>query len=491
MTRSIPHIALFIAAGLFLSGCYTQVKTVHSDRGVHPAPADRQAPVDQRAGQIVSEEDYVLGYEDGWDDAEEFYFKDYEAKQWYLDHGINLAHNPNVRRAYYSSVHHHHHYFGSYYYPPYFHRYYSPARWHFSLGFHYGWYRPFHSFGWAYYSPYRFYDPFYSYYGYYGGGYWGYGGWYTRPIVVYSTRTVRRDYGPRSTGLATRGNVVRNRGVATTGSRSAIRSNARSSQVGSRGTVNRTTTRSAIRSNASSRTDSRGTVNRSSSTNRSTGTVNRTRSNNNSSGSVNRTRSSSNNRSSGTVNRNNSNNRSSGSSANRNRSNNDNRQAAVQNENQRTRTVISTRNSDPVRVDEGRTINRSNLEVNRVVNRTAVQNRIRSAEVDTRLSSPAQRREALNNRNSRSSSILGSIGRAVLNSNGINTSTNFRSSNRSSSSRSTVNRSSNSRSSSGTVNRSSSNRSSSGSSVRSSNNRSSSSGTSSRSRSSSSNNRGN
>jgi hypothetical protein len=490
MTRSIPHITLLIAAGLFLSGCYTQVKTVHSDRGVHPSAPDRQAPVEQRSGQIVSEEDYVLGYEDGWDDAEEFYFKDYEAKQWYLDHGINLAHNPHARRAAYSSVHHHHHYFGSYYYPPYFHRYYSPSRWHFSMAFHYGWYRPYHSFGWAYYSPYRFYDPFYSYYGYYGGGYWGYGGWYSRPIVVYSTRTVRRDYGPRSTGLATRGNVIRNRGVATTASRSAIRTNARSSQVNNRSAVNRTTTRSAIRSNASSRTNSRGTVNRSSSTNRSTGTVNRTRSNNNSSGSVNRTRSSSNNRSSGTVNRNNSNNRSSGSSANRNRSNNDNRQAAVQND-QRTRTVTSARSSDTVRVDEERTINRSNLEVNRPVNRTAVQNRVRSANADTRLSSPSQRMEVLNERSSRSSSIFGTIGRAVLNSNGINTSTNFRSATRNSSTRSAVNRRTNTRSSSGTVNRSSNNRSSSGTSVRSSNNRSNSSGNSSRNRSSSSNNRGN
>jgi hypothetical protein len=101
MTRSIPHIALLnCSRTLFVRMLHASQDSAFTDRGVHPiSTADRQAPVDQRAGQIVSEEDYVLGYEDGWDDAEEFYFKDYEAKQWYLDHGINLAHNPHARRA--------------------------------------------------------------------------------------------------------------------------------------------------------------------------------------------------------------------------------------------------------------------------------------------------------------------------------------------------------------------------------------------------------
>ena len=76
MKSKLQYLAILIASGLFMSGCYTHVKTVQPDRGYYPAstqPApDRTAPVEQRAGQIVNEEDYVVGYEDGWDDAEEY-----------------------------------------------------------------------------------------------------------------------------------------------------------------------------------------------------------------------------------------------------------------------------------------------------------------------------------------------------------------------------------------------------------------------------------
>lgn len=488
MKFKIQYIAILIASGLFLSGCYTQVKTVHSDRGYYPAstqPApDRRAPVEQRQGQIVNEEDYVLGYEDGWDDAEEYYFKDYEAKEWYLNYGINLAHDRHVRRSY-SSVHHHYYpyHFSSWYTPP-FYRYYGPAYYghsYFAVRF----YRPHFSigFGWGFHDPYRFYYDPYSYYGSFYGGHSVFNGYYGRPVIVYNTRTVQREYGPRSTGLASRGNTVRNRNASVQNSRSAIRSNARSTQVTrSRSAVSNTRSSSSIRSRATSRTNSRSTVNRSrTNTNRSSGTVNRTRSNNRSSGSVNRSRSGSNNRSSGSVSRSNSSSRSSGASTNRSRSNNNNRQqATVGSTSSRTSTYVAPRSEENrINVGNNTSINRRSVVFNRFVNQTAVNRRTVNATVPNRIGNT-------NNRQNRSSGFFRSVGRVLGNAalEGITNSSRSSSSssvNRTrssnSSSRSTVNRSSsNNRSSSGSVKRSSSN-----------NNRSSN-GSSSRKRSSSSSN---
>ena len=504
MKFKLEYLTILIASGLFLSGCYTQVKTVHSDRGYYPAstqPApDRRAPVEQRQGQIVNEDDYVLGYEDGWDDSEEYYFKDYEAKEWYLNYGIDLAHDRHVRRSY-STVQHHYYYpyhFSSWYTPP-FYRYYGPTNYGHSY-FAFQFYRPHFSigFGWGFHDPYRFYYDPYSYYGGYYSGYWGYNsGYYGRPVIVYNTRTVQRDYGPRSTGLATRGNVVRNRTASVQNSRSAIRSNARSTQVTrSRSTVNQTRSSSSIRSRSTSRTNSRSTVNRSrTNTNRSSGTVNRTRSNNNSSGSVNRSRSSSNNRSTGNVNRNrsssnnrssgsvsrsNSSSRSSGASTNRSRSNNnDSQRATIGSTSSRTSTYVTPRSEENrISVGTNTTINRRSVVFNRSVNRTAVNRRTINATVPNRIANS-------NSRQNRSSGFLRSLGRALGNAalEGITNS-------RRSSSSSGVNRTRSSSSSSrSTVNRSSNNnRSSSGSVKRSSSNNRSSSGSSSRKRSSSSSN---
>lgn len=321
VSLQLPTV-LILMAGFLTSGCYTQLQsTGYGGEGSYTTNSSQRtvpqknAPVDQRAGEIVSEEDYELGYEDGWIDSEAYYFKDYEAKKWYLDVGITLAHNPSFRMSYNT--------FNNYYSPWDFHSFYFAGfygypHWRNFYSFHYGWNDPF----WSYYGYTRY--PFYG--GYYSGGYWGWAGrgYYGIPVVIYNNRSVtNRNYGPRSSGLASRGNANINRTRGTVqNSRSAIRSNARSARVNdrasvnrtNRGTVNRTRSTSTVRNRPATRPTNRGTVNRgSSSSSRSNGTVNRTRSNNRSSGSVNRSSS----------------NRSSGSSANRNRSNNEQSSAII------------------------------------------------------------------------------------------------------------------------------------------------------------------
>lgn len=345
--RHSTRITSFLIAVLAITAtsCYTQLQTAYDSypaSGYYSSDDDRvvsgNRSLEERSNEVVNEEDYTLGYDDGWSDAEGYYFKDYEAKRWYEEYGATLAHDPYVRHY---TLNHHRYGRGfspyhSYYYPhyPYYSHAYWSSRWTFSLGFHAGW-------GWNHWYPHYSYNPYYDYYAYpgyypYYGGYWGWG--YNRPyygntVVIYNgSRGTNRTYGPRGNGLTSRGSdtVRRTRSdasVRNTANRSDVRSNARSRNVSgsrSRGTVNRSsgTTRSRSSSTVRSRSgssNSRGTVNRGSSNrSRSSGSVNRSRSSNNrSSGSVNRSRSSSSNRSNGTVNRSS---RNSGSSSVRSRS---------------------------------------------------------------------------------------------------------------------------------------------------------------------------
>lgn len=379
--RHSTKITTFLIAVVAISAtsCYTQLRTTYSSypgSGYHSSDsntervASGERAVEERSDQVVNEEDYTLGYDDGWSDAEAYYFKDYEAKRWYEEYGASLAHDPYVRHYTINN-----HYYGkgyspfhSYYYPhyPYYsHAYWSP-RWSFSLGFHVGW-------GWnSWHNSYYNFPP-YNYYGYpgyypYYGGYWGYHGpYYGNTIVIYNgSRGTSRNYGPRNNGLSSRGSetVRRTRSdarVRNTANRSDIRSNARSRNISttrSRGSVNRSsgTTRSrsssTVRSRSGSSSNSRGTVNR--------GSSNRSRSN----GTVNRSRSSSSNRSNGTVNRSRSSDRGN-QSANRSRTSNQSR---------------SNVGSDGVIISRGTSIirNRDNKDGRSTVNRRSADNNIRS-----------------------------------------------------------------------------------------------------------------
>jgi len=106
-TVTIKTILLAALTGLFASGCYTQLETVERDYPAYRTPApkststqqpQRQAPDEpvrterlERAEQIVNEEDYEFGYQDGWEDAESYFYKDYETEQWYQDQGATLS----------------------------------------------------------------------------------------------------------------------------------------------------------------------------------------------------------------------------------------------------------------------------------------------------------------------------------------------------------------------------------------------------------------
>lgn len=328
--RHSTKITTFLIAVLALTAtsCYTQLYSTHpsSSGGYYSSTSDNERvasgnrSLEERSAsdEVVNEEDYTLGYDDGWEDAEGYYFKDYEAQRWYEEYGINLAHDPYVRHYtlnHYAYTRGYSPYY-SYYYPYY--PYYSHVNsWSFSLGFNVGW-------GYSHWYPhygYR-YNPYYGYYAYpgyypYYGNYWGwgYGAYYGNTVVIYKgSRGTARNYGPRGNGLTSRGSAVTRQTrsdarVRNTAPRSSVRSNARSRNVSntrSRGTVNRSgTTRSrsssTVRSRSGSSSNSRGTVNRSGSSSRSRSSgssVNRSRSSSSSSrsrgnGSVSQSRSSS------------------------------------------------------------------------------------------------------------------------------------------------------------------------------------------------------
>ncbi|TVQ67667.1 MAG: hypothetical protein EA360_01790 [Balneolaceae bacterium] len=353
--RTINTI-IVTAIALFASGCYTQIQTTHHDRPTvaERVAADRsmnaQSAVQERSGEIISEEDYALGYEDGWVDAEAYYFVDYEARDWYVRHGSSVVNNRHFRNSY----HWNHSFYGYYGYDPFLAYWHAPFyvrhQWYFGFSFGPTWFRPYHP---AYYSWYR-YPGYYPYY-----GYWG----YTRPYFGYaylggssSTRAVR-NYGPRATHLSSRDARVnrttrtdaRVQQSGTVRSRTDVRSAARTEQVNRSGSTtirNRTTTtttsRGAVNRGTSTNRGSSGTVNRgSSTTNRGSGTVNRgSSSTNRSSGTVNRG-SSSTSRSSGTVNRNSSSTNRSSGTVNRNSDSQQSSLFAPQNSSSRITTQFS------------------------------------------------------------------------------------------------------------------------------------------------------
>lgn len=453
--RHSTRITSFLIAVLAITAtsCYTQLKSTYSSypaSGYYSSDSDRVASgdrsLDERSDEVVNEEDYTLGYDDGWMDAEAYYFKDYEAKRWYEEYGAALAHDPYVRHY---TVNHHWYGRGfspyhSYYYPhyPYYSHAYWSSRWTFSLGFHVGW---------NHWYPHYSYNPYYDYYAYpgyypYYGGYWGwgYGGpFYGNTYVIYNgSRGTSRKYGPRNNGLTSRGSDITRRTrsdarVRNTANRSDIRSNARSRNVSenrSRGTVNRSsgTARSRSSSTVRSRSgssNSRGTVNRGSSSNRSrsSGTVNRSRSSSNrSNGTVNRSRSS--NRGNETVNRNRSSNQtrsnvgsegviiSRGNSIITNRDN-DHRRSAINNRSSDTNTRINRSSSVNNRIqDYNNQRDRSRIESNRPqTRRERSLNSLRSRLLDQKAESPNQHYTPPSR--SRSSSIFNNrVVRDVVNS---------------------------------------------------------------------------
>ncbi len=473
------HIPIIgVLAAFLLTGCYTQLQTTHPERIIdRPSLASdeerelyREEARERRLAELTGEEqeEYLLGYEDGlvegydegWTDAELYYFIDYDTRHWYRDIG-----QPGIQ--------HHHHYHG-----------YSPYTWHRPYWRHYYRYRPFYA------VP--FYSPWHTWYNWgWGFGYsWHYSpyawhrypayGFYHRPhaFVFVSFSHVRvdpkRDYIARTTGLRSAGiereRQVRSSSVAARSGdrrtlqerREAIRSRTDLRSTGRTGTVNRS--RGSVNRSSSSvnrsRSDvnrSRGNVNRSRSSgnvNRSRGNVNRSRSSGNvnrSSGNVNRSRSSGNvNRSSGNVNR-------SRSSGNVNRSSGTvNRSSGSS-----TRQSSATRSRTSRDLSENRAIRSSRNLTTTSRSHSSISDRLQRSAVSTS-SSVSTRilvRDQIRNQNRRisHSSLESLMSRTISNSRAVS-------------------RSSRSSSSSGTVSRSSSRSSSGSSSVRSTRSSSNSSG---------------
>jgi hypothetical protein len=234
----LTHTFVLLFTALFASSCYTQLQTTervahdgYYASGQRTAP-ERRAPVEERADEIENVEDYELGYEDGWVDAEAYYFVDEEAREWYLEHGASLAYTKPYRSYHTYRAYHWRPYDSAWFYSPYhYYTYYGVPHWRYGFSIHFGWGRPWY--GWAHssryyglaYYRYPFYDPYY--YDAYWGGWYGYG-YYNRPIVIYNNNTItNRSYSPRSTGLASSGrsSINRNRPDISS-SRSAVRSNA-------------------------------------------------------------------------------------------------------------------------------------------------------------------------------------------------------------------------------------------------------------------------
>src|SRR5690625_2266699 len=291
---------------LFLSGCYTQLQVaerypgtavrIETERGVYG-----QAALADRSGEIISEEDYSIGYEDGWVDAELYYFKDYKNRDWYANIGSEIANTSRARNAatndchYYGFHPYYYDHIAFYLYP--YSRHFGP---HFGFNFHWGWGSPYSAHG--YYA----YPGYYPYYGSYWGYHRPYYGYYHNQYV-YVNRRSAENYGPRTSALSSRsrGNALTRstRSASSvsnnaTRTRSSVRTDSRTRQVeSSRGTVNRSrsTTRNSgtLNRGSTGSNSSRGTVNRSRSTSRSSGTVNRSRSTSRSSGTVNSSRSTS------------------------------------------------------------------------------------------------------------------------------------------------------------------------------------------------------
>ena len=286
--QKFMNSGLALAAIFLFSGCYTQLHTIHEQRIVDRRPAKavetvsdnaynapRQTasqPDTERVITASDEESYLEGYEhgvedgyeDGWTDAESYYFKDYEAAEFYRENNAILGYrdadvvyvdnyyghgySPYVLSGFHTPFYHH----SGFYHPFAFHHY---PRSSFHFGFNFG-----HGFG--HHNPYyggHFY-PYGSFFafGFHGsfhhGSFFnhGHGGFIHSGSNVGRTRTVR------SSGLSSRGTTrstrVRN-DARTNGRTSGTRINSRersvnSSDVGVRSRSGRTgLTRSQARIN--------------------------------------------------------------------------------------------------------------------------------------------------------------------------------------------------------------------------------------------------
>lgn len=286
---------LMLTASLLFTGCYTQFEVI--ERTVVVPDVQRQASdrytervvgKDDRHddGEVViqNEEDYTLGYEDGWEDAESYYFKDYETARWYKEHGVSLSDGVVVIHNYYELDPYYHGWVNPYFgfrsgyfgHPVY-------AGWGWNVGWHSGW----SYWGWnvGYGYGYGFgYSPYYTVYPWGGwGSPWGGYAWWYDPYYRYGygssgyyggvVEVERRTRTPRSTGMRSGATFSgRTRVSDTSGSLQSSVNRTRSSSRSTLRSVVRNSLRDhAVRSGArsSTRVGSDATTSRTARTNRS------------------------------------------------------------------------------------------------------------------------------------------------------------------------------------------------------------------------------
>jgi len=279
-----------LIAGLLLSGCYTQIQTVEKERitkapktpvseKVDTSELAREAYIEQEA-EIADEESYIAGYEDGFTDAEIYYYKDYETERFYDDHHASLGHRTSritYTDSYYGSPFHHHSgHFTGFHHPGAFHHFPHSGS-HFGLGFGHGHHlHPGFFFGFS-----TFFSPHHHSGFFHGSGFAGTANGTKRfrnpRTGGLRSRGTGRDRRVRSnarrsarTGLADRRVNIRNRGTSNVRSRSGVRSQrsirsrrAQRSGIRSRGNV-RSYGRSFFRSGRAKSVNRRGFLNRSS-----------------------------------------------------------------------------------------------------------------------------------------------------------------------------------------------------------------------------------
>lgn len=226
MTRYHSNIGLLtLISVLFFGGCYTELQVMDwsksgssaaapGQRYSDPAVSSQPRSESSQTEMMVQESEYLEGYEDGvedgWADAESYFFKDYESQQWYRDREINIW-GPTYINTHGSA-------WGSpswgwrstfSYYDPFWDPY-----WDSGFSFHFGWN------SWNSWNRWGYWDPWYSWnswgygypYGYstypsygYGWGwnnYWIQNNFYFPYTSNYYKERALRDYGPRSTGLS-------------------------------------------------------------------------------------------------------------------------------------------------------------------------------------------------------------------------------------------------------------------------------------------------
>ena len=219
-TNHSSLILITLISVLFFGGCYTELQVVdHTDRTSNSTQEPRRessAAVSPKGNQdlgqdvtITDQSDYLQGYEDGvedgWSDAESYFFKDYESEQWYKDREINIwgptyINSMGPSWGWQNTWN---------YYDPFWDPY-----WHSGFSFHFGWsswnrwdrwgyWDPWSSWNsWSFGYPYG-YTTYPSYgYGWGWGNYWIQNNYYFPYTSNYYKERALRDYGPRSTGLS-------------------------------------------------------------------------------------------------------------------------------------------------------------------------------------------------------------------------------------------------------------------------------------------------